>query len=58
MANIASNHHSLGNGQFRRLSNQQNRKLFWACLEVPERTRVRLYDQEALDLLKKECISC
>ncbi len=58
MANIASNHHSLGNGQFRRLSNQQNRKLFWACLEVPEHTGVRLYDQEALDLLKKECISC
>ena len=38
---------------FRRLSDSQNEKLMTACLEILERTGVRLYDQEALDLLKE-----
>lgn len=50
---MKSNTISLDTPQFRRLSEDQNRKLYWACLEVLERTGVRLYEQEALDLLKK-----
>ncbi len=43
-----------GNGvSFQRLSEAQNKRLLSACLEILERTGVRLYDQEALDLLKK-----
>ena len=50
---MRSNTFSLDTTQFRRLSEDQNQKLYWACLEVLERTGVRLYDQEALDLLKR-----
>ena len=50
---MESNTFSLNTTQFRRLSEDQNQRLYWACLEVLERTGVRLYDQEALDLLKK-----
>ncbi len=50
---MQSNTISLDNTQFRRLSDAQNQRLYWACLEVLERTGVRLYDQEALDLLQK-----
>ncbi len=50
---MQSNTFSLDTTQFRRLSEDQNQRLYWACLEVLERTGVRLYDQEALDLLKK-----
>jgi trimethylamine--corrinoid protein Co-methyltransferase len=39
--------------QFQRLSDKQCQKLYEACLEILERTGVRLYDQTALDLLKK-----
>ena len=53
MSNIRSNDSSLGSAQFRRLSEQQCQKLYWACLQVLERTGARVYDQEALDLLKK-----
>ena len=53
MTNICSNDRAFGSAQFRRLSDQQCQKLYWACLEILERTGVRLYDQEALDLLKK-----
>ena len=57
MANIVSNDPSLNSVQFRRLSEEQNRRLFGACLEILERTGVRLYDQEALSLLKKAGVS-
>ena len=50
---MKSNTVSLDTPHFRRLSDDQNQKLYWACLEVLERTGVRLYEQEALDLLKK-----
>lgn len=53
MTHIRSNDHVLGSVQFRRLSDEQCQRLYWACLEILERTGVRLYDQEALDLLKK-----
>lgn len=53
MTNIRSNDHVFGSVQFRRLSDEQCQRLYWACLEILERTGVRLYDQEALDLLKK-----
>jgi trimethylamine---corrinoid protein Co-methyltransferase len=38
---------------FHRLTEQQCQRLFWACLEILERTGVLLYDSEALELLKK-----
>jgi trimethylamine--corrinoid protein Co-methyltransferase len=53
MANICSNDRVFGSAQFRLLTDEQCQKLYWACLEILERTGVRLYDQEALDLLKK-----
>jgi trimethylamine--corrinoid protein Co-methyltransferase len=53
MVDMRSNDHSFNSVQFRRLSDEQCRRLYWACLEILERTGVRLYDQEALDLLKK-----
>ncbi len=53
MAKIRSNDCSFNSVQFRRLSDGQCQKLYWACLTVLERTGVRIYEQEALDLLKK-----
>jgi trimethylamine--corrinoid protein Co-methyltransferase len=53
MTGLRSNDRSFSSVQFRRLSDEQCQKLHWACLEILERTGVRLYDQEALDLLKK-----
>lgn len=52
-----SNYFSLDTAQFRRLSDGQNEKLFWACLEVLERTGVRLFHEEALALLRKAGVS-
>jgi trimethylamine--corrinoid protein Co-methyltransferase len=57
MTGLRSNDRSFSTVQFRRLSDEQCQKLYWACLEVLERTGVRLYDQEALDLLKKTGVS-
>lgn len=54
---MRSNDHVFGSAQFRRLSDSQCQKLYWACLEILERTGVRLYDQEALDLFKKAGVS-
>jgi trimethylamine--corrinoid protein Co-methyltransferase len=53
MTGLRSNDQVFSTTQFRRLSDEQCQRLYWACLEVLERTGVRLYDQEALDLLKK-----
>jgi trimethylamine---corrinoid protein Co-methyltransferase len=39
--------------QYRRLSDQQLQKIYHASLEILDRTGVLLYDQEALDLMKK-----
>jgi trimethylamine--corrinoid protein Co-methyltransferase len=57
MTRICSNHRSFDSVQFRRLSDEQCQKLYWASLEILERTGVRLYDQEALDLFKKAGVS-
>ena len=53
MTGLRSNDQVFSTTQFRRLSDEQCQKLYWACLEILERTGVRLYDQEALDFLKK-----
>jgi len=50
---MLSNDQVLNTTQFRRLSEQQCQKLYWACLEILERTGVRLHNQDALDLLGK-----
>ena len=50
---MRSNYCTLGAAQFQRVSDDQNERLFWACLEVLERTGVRLFHEEALDLLRK-----
>jgi trimethylamine--corrinoid protein Co-methyltransferase len=57
MTGLRSNDHAFSSTQFRRLSDDQCQKLYWACLEVLERTGVRLYEQEALDLLQKAGVS-
>ncbi|MGB7875517.1 MAG: trimethylamine methyltransferase family protein [Anaerolineales bacterium] len=53
MTQIRMNDVSYGGGQFSRLSTEQCQKLHNASLEILSRTGVRLYDQEAIDLLKK-----
>ncbi len=53
MSQIRMNDKIYGGGQFSRLSPDQCQKLHNASLEILERTGVRLYDQEAIDLLKK-----
>ncbi len=52
MAKICSNQHALLSPHAGKLSDGQSQKLYWACLEILERTGVCLYDQEAIDLLK------
>jgi len=52
MTHIRMNEISYGGGQFSRLSPDQCQKLHNASLEILSRTGVRLYDQEAIDLLK------
>ena len=53
MTNIRSNDTNFGSTQFGRLSPQQCEKLHNASLEILERTGVRLYEPEAVELLKK-----
>ena len=53
MARISVNERSYGSVQFGRLSPGQCEKLHNASLEILARTGVRLYEQEALDLLRK-----
>ena len=57
MTNMRSNDQVFSTTQFRRLSDEQCQRLYWACLEILERTGVRLFDQEALDLLRKAGVS-
>ncbi len=57
MTGLQSNDHSLNGVEFRRLSDDQCQRIYFACLEVLERTGVRLYEQEALDLLRKAGVS-
>ena len=53
MTQLRMNDKSFGGGQYSRLSPEQCQKLHNASLEILTRTGVRLYDQEAIDLLKK-----
>jgi trimethylamine---corrinoid protein Co-methyltransferase len=53
MTNICSNQQALNSPFAKKLSNDQCRKLYWGCLEILERTGVQLFEQEAVDLLKK-----
>ena len=53
MANVRVNDRSFSSVQFGRLSPEQCERIHNASLEILARTGVRLYDQEALDLLKK-----
>jgi trimethylamine--corrinoid protein Co-methyltransferase len=52
MARICINDVAFGGAQFGRLSSQQCQKLHNASLEILARTGARLYEQEAIDLLK------
>jgi trimethylamine--corrinoid protein Co-methyltransferase len=51
VANIRSNERTFLSAQFRRMSDEQCERIHWASLEVMERTGVRLYEQEAIDLI-------
>jgi trimethylamine--corrinoid protein Co-methyltransferase len=53
MADIRSNDASFGSAQFGLLSPQQCEKLHNASLEILERTGVRLFEPQAIELLKK-----
>jgi len=53
MTNIRINDFAYRGSQFSRLSPDQCQKLHNASLEILARTGARLYDQEAIDLLKK-----
>ncbi len=53
MTQITINDRAFGGAQYSRLTPEQTQKLHNASLEILSRTGVRLYDQEAIDLLKK-----
>ncbi|MCP4630097.1 MAG: hypothetical protein GY850_42295 [bacterium] len=53
MASICSNDQALNSPFAKKLADEQCQKIYWACLEILERTGVCLYDQDAVDLLKK-----
>jgi len=53
MKNIMSNFSQYGSPIFRQLSDDQLQEIHFASLEILERTGVRLYLQEAVDILKK-----
>ena len=53
MTKICSNQYAMHSPFGRKLSDDQCQKLYWACLEILEHTGVRMYEQEAVDLLKK-----
>ena len=51
--NLQSNYTEFNTPRFRKLSDDQLERLHHASLEILDRTGVCLYDQDALDLLKK-----
>ncbi len=53
MAYIRSNQQSFNSPHAAKMSEGQCQRLYWACLEILERTGVCLYNQEAIDLLDK-----
>ena len=54
---LQSNYTSFDTPRFRKLSDDQSERLHHASLEILDRTGVRLFENEALDLLKKKGIS-
>ncbi len=50
---IQTNYAAYGAPFFRKLSDDQIRRIHFASLEILERTGVRLYEEESLELLKK-----
>ena len=50
---MRSNEQVIGSTILRRLSSDQCQRLYWACLEILERTGIRLFHQEALGLMAK-----
>ena len=50
---LQSNYMEFNSPQFRKLSDDQLERLHHASLEILDRTGVCLYEQEAIDLLKK-----
>ena len=53
MAKICTNDQIQHSTYYRRMSDAQCERIHWASLEVLERTGVRLYEQEAIDLVKQ-----
>lgn len=53
MSRIRSNKRAMTSPYAKKLTEDQCSRLYWACLEILERTGVQLYEQEAIDLLKK-----
>jgi trimethylamine--corrinoid protein Co-methyltransferase len=53
VTSIRANDRTFLSAQFQRLSDEQCQKIHWASLDVMARTGVRVYEQEAIDLLKK-----
>ena len=51
---LQSNYTSFDTPRFRKLSDDQVERLHYASLEILERTGLRLFETEALDLLKKK----
>lgn len=54
---LQSNYSTIGAPLFRKLSDDQVERLHHASLEILERTGVRLYEPEALELLKKKGVT-
>ena len=52
MAKIRINDRTFPSAQFQRMSDEECQRIHWASLEVMERTGVRLYEQEAIALVK------
>ena len=53
MTQIRINDRAFQTARFQRMSEEQCQKIHWASLEVLERTGIRLYEQEAIDLVSK-----
>ncbi len=53
MTQIRINDKVFGGAQFARTTSEQNQKIHNASLEILARTGARLYDQDAIDMLKK-----
>ena len=53
MRGFRVNDRDFGSVQYARLSEGQCEKIYWASLEILERTGLRLHEEEAMAILKK-----